>query len=344
MTTTTIITRLVDSTTTSRRPRRHRSQDALRGQRLVRRRRTVSGLAAAAAVVLVVGIVQVALSNGERSEQPAPEPTPSQTESPSGGEEWTPERIRAEGRPGDPQGAVSSESGLTTRLYEVCDGTRCSHVGPAQDLHVAIEVAQDGRSALFDLHWHQQPWVRAFDEDSVLVQDPLVPHSQNGRGRFRLLQADGTAVELELLDPTAAVTGPDVVLIEDYNGLGLDSGRPHLIDDRAGTVRPLDVPAAVRYWGPNVGEFLWGVTDDCRVYWATDGTFEERRLDCAGDAVYTFLEEFPPGWLQPGRMAAVEETSGGSFFVHVSLNSGATWQRIPVADGETAADVLRRLV
>ena len=67
-----IITRLVDFhehiETTATAP----ELDAQRGQRLVRRRQTVSGLAAAAAVIVTVGIVQVALSDNEHSEQPAP--------------------------------------------------------------------------------------------------------------------------------------------------------------------------------------------------------------------------------------------------------------------------------
>ena len=230
-------------------------------------------------------------------------------------------------------------------LWEVCDGTRCDHTasrGPAR----GIDVTQDGRSAAFDLHWYQQPWVRAFDEDSVLVQDPRLAHATSGPARLRLLQADGTAVELALRDPVAAVPGPDVILIDAYDGWGLDSGEPYFIDDRAGTLRPLDVPKEVRYWGPNVDEFLWGITEDCRLVWATNGTFEERRLDCAGSRDYDWLEEFPPGWLQPGRMAVVEETDApaAATFVHVSLDTGATWQRIPVTDGETVADVLQRLI
>jgi len=37
---------------------------------------------------------------------------------------------------------------------------------------------------------------------------------------------------------------------------------------------------------------------------------------------------FPAGWLQSGRMA-VEEQLDDSMAVHVRLDCGVTWQRIP---------------
>ena len=73
-----IITRLVDFHDRIEAPDTPPELDALRGQRLVRRRRTGSVLAAAAAVALAVGIVQVTLSDGQRSQEPAP-PLPSPT-------------------------------------------------------------------------------------------------------------------------------------------------------------------------------------------------------------------------------------------------------------------------
>ena len=44
--------------------------------------------------------------------------------------------------------------------YELCDGARCDAAdGPPVDLHTALEVTQDGRSAVFDLSYAVQPWV-----------------------------------------------------------------------------------------------------------------------------------------------------------------------------------------
>jgi hypothetical protein len=117
------------------------------------------------------------------------------------------------------------------------------------------------------------------------------------QARARLLQADGTAVELRrLTDPAPAVPGPGVVVIDKSNRVLAGSDDLYLVDDTAGTIQRLDAPKKVRYWGPNVDEFLWGVTDDCRVFWATAGTFEERRLDCSGglDSTYgIYADEFP---------------------------------------------------
>ncbi len=326
--------------------------DVLRGQRLLRRRRTVSVVATAAAVLLTVGVVQAALSDGRRAVQPAPQPSPSHTETPVDAEEWTPDRIRAEGSVGDPQGAIpATASGLSTRLYEVCDGSKCSREDGFEDLHVAIEVAQGGNSAVFDLRWTGQPWVEAFDEDSVLVQDSHYPSSDEPV-RYRLLHADGSSVELELTDLSVpALPGPSVVVIDDWGGWnGGMAGMEeiYVVDDRAGTLDRLDVPAGARYWGPNVNDFIWGVSDDCRVFWARDGDFDNQRLDCSPTLGFTAMppaDEFPPGWLQPGRMVLWEQSDvpgQNDQYLHVSLDSGATWERFPLADGESAAAVLQQ--
>jgi hypothetical protein len=71
-----IITRLVEFHNHIQAPATPPRLDALRGERLVRRRRTVSVLAAAAVVVLTVGIAQVSLSEGQRTQEPAPQPSP----------------------------------------------------------------------------------------------------------------------------------------------------------------------------------------------------------------------------------------------------------------------------
>ena len=171
--------------------------------------------------------------------------------------------------------------------------------------------------------------------------------------RYRLLRADGTAEELRLVDvPARAAAGPAVVVIPDWSGwnggmAGMED--VYLVDAGAATLRPVDSPEGVRYWAPNVDEFIWGVSDDCRVFWATGGGFRHQRLDCSSSLEFTGLpaaDEFPPGWLQPGRMVLWEQSDDPGMvdeFLHVSLDSGATWARIPLADGESAAAVLREL-
>jgi hypothetical protein len=51
---------------------------------------------------------------------------------------------------------------------------------------------------------------------------------------------------------------------------------------------------------------------------------------------------FPAGWLQSGRMV-VEEQLDDSMAVHVRLDCGVTWQRIPAKDEDAVAGVLRQL-
>jgi hypothetical protein len=268
---------------------------------------------------------------------PSPQPASTETGSPTPDGDWTPERIRAEGT--EEVLVPTNESGPTVRRYEVRVGG---------ERYYALELNRGGQSALFDV-LGQQSWVSEFDEDSVLVQDDAtIPLTDQARAR--LLQVDGTAVDLRRLpDLAPAAPGPGVVVVDTSDRVMAGSDDLYLVDDAAGTIQGLDAPAQVRYWGPNVDEFLWGVTDDCRVYWATAGTFNERRLDCAdgGDFSYgIYADELPPGWLRPGRMVAGEQADGrreDQNFLHVSLDSGATWQRIPIGSEDTIAGVLRRL-
>jgi len=50
---------------------------------------------------------------------------------------------------------------------------------------------------------------------------------------------------------------------------------------------------------------------------------------------------FPDGWLQPGRMALAERNHD-RLFLHVSLDYGNTWQRIPVSDEDAIPSTLQR--
>ncbi len=129
-----IITRLVELHDHIHAPATAPRHDALRGKRLVRRRRTLSALAASAVVVLTVGIAQAVLPDGPSTLMPAPQPSssvatspspstaPSQSTTPASGE-WTPERIRAVGSPGEAM--PTTESGLAWRQYTLCSASQC---------------------------------------------------------------------------------------------------------------------------------------------------------------------------------------------------------------------------
>jgi hypothetical protein len=303
-------------------------------------RRAVFGAAAAVLLVAVIGVIV------RRDEPDAVQPA-----TPATVEEWTPEQTRAEG---SPVGFLASRngpspSGLDAEVYCIGPATptgspcdRYHPYDPEEDQHWALEVTQGGRSALFDLRG--PPWAMDLDEDSILVQDGTARAV-----RFRLLQADGTAVQLRVVSDLApAVPGPDVVLIEDLDRfrlgmIGPDGGQvhPYLVDDRAGTLQLLDVPEEIEWWGPNVDQFLWG-GNGCRAIWQQpDGTFEHHDADCLDpDVGYS-----DPGWnwvgfadwLEPGLMALVEwRDDGAPLVVHASLDRGATWERIEIEDRDWA--------
>lgn len=331
-----VITRLVAFHDQIEAPTPLAGEDSLRGERLLRRRRAIVVGASAAAVVLTVGIVQASRSGDPGGPQPAPSPT--ESESPSSSDEWTPERVRAEG-------AIETErlttaSGLTVRVYAVCDGAPCKRQSSWDDVLRALEVAQGYQSAVFDVSATGNIGVNEFDDDSVLVAD--APSSEpDTPARYRLLHTDGTSLELEMVDdPAPAVPGPDLVVHNEQWFAGGSGDGLYALDQDASTLRPLDLPpevggeSGVRYWGPNVEEFFWGVSDDCRVFWQTDGTFTQQRLDnCGAGDGFWFTEMhpawFPAGWLQPGRMALSEQRDDGAV-LHVTLDSGASWQRIPM--------------
>lgn len=306
-----------------------------------RRRRAAAGAAAAVTVVvLAVGAVVATLPDGARSPQPAPQPSPSATPADKAP---TVEQIRDTGYLQDEVSSIRSN--LRAATYALCGRASCDGPLAAGHLHLAVEVTQGTRSALFDV---AGPVARVLvlDEDTVVVQDAVV---QDGPGRQRLLRADGTEIELRpVAQPAPAVPGPGV-FVDDYAGSSVGmAGMESLavVDEEAGTVQPVDAPEAVRYWGPNTDEALWGVTDDCRVMWATDGTFRQREVGCSPDLQFTYLvaEWFPAGWLQPGRMVLAEQTpSGSGIILHVTLDGGETWQEVPMRDDSLVTGVLRDL-
>jgi hypothetical protein len=323
-------------------------EDLVAVARRRRRRSALGATAGVAALALVVAVVLgVLLSRDDLSLVPAGEQSPTRTG--ASALEWTPERIRELGSPGDV--VPPTASGLTWRRYAVCDSPPCPPYTSEPDTHAALEVTQNGRTALFEVRGGaEQAFVTAFDDDSVLVQDQ---DATDAPRRTRLLQADGTAVDLRTIgDPAPPVPGPDVVLIPRFALLPAFE-RPYLVDAQARTLRAVDSglrndgPDPVdRFWGPNVNEFLWGVDMQCQAFWAADGTFVGQRLDCAGGDPRTSLpvDDFPPGWLRPGRMAVVEEGAPSTPNVlHVSLDRGITWLRFPITDGQSVTSVLQDL-
>jgi hypothetical protein len=256
-----------------------------------------------------------------------------------------------------------TESGITARTYVVCDGprSRCENDPLIREPyeHRALEVTQDGRSALFSMAADDDtsPSVRAFDERSLFAMDAPHQAPDPSGWRYRLLRADGTEVLLNLvMDPVPAVAGAGVLVI-DFGGADPESVQhAFLVDERNGTLRPLDVPRNAelgtvgRYWGPNTDEFLWFAYTDCRVYWIAGGTLEKRRLDCADDFEFNWAGDdftyvhgdwFPDGWLKPGRMALLERVDD-RLILHVSLDRGTTWQRIRVRNEAAIPDTLRQ--
>lgn len=321
-------------------------------------------LVAALLTILVISAT-VAIGSGVIE---LPWPVESPTPSPATLEEWTPERTRAEGSPVDflARRSGPSPSGLDAQLYCIGpatpSGSPCARYhpyDPEEEQHWAVEVEQGGQSAVFEVLG--TPLVKDFDEDSILVED-----GTDQAPRFRLLQADGTAVQLrEVSDLAPAIPGPDLLIIQDLDvyrrgSFGADGPEehPYLVDDRAGTLQRLDVPEEIKWWGPNVDEFLWG-GNSCRAIWQQpDGSFDHHDVDCQSPMGHT-----DPGWnwgkgfadwLEPGRMALVEwDENGGPLVVHASLDFGASWERIEVEQrdwgdslaviGAALDDVMRQL-
>lgn len=380
-----VITRLVELHDHIKAPDTPPGADAFRGERVLRRRREVVVGAAAAAVIAVLGIVAVT-TGGLRAADPVQPVQQGPTPTVSSDDQWPLERIRAEGRVEDKQ---VTKSGITMRTYVLCDGTpECSPNtdGPIrrEHEHFAIEVTQDGRSALFRIGNSAMTVVTAYDDAMLLVMDPkpsMVDPFDPSQNSFRLVRADGTEIRLHVdSDPAPAVPGPGVVLINHYDINPDDDSTASqivlVVDENEGTVRVLDMPQNIdmrRTWGPNLDEFLWFVTFNCDVhFWASNGTFETRQPGCTGgfdpghyqtdesgdqtddfgdpgngDITWVNGDWFPDAWLEPGRMAFLERNflgpSDARLTLHVTLDQGATWQRIPVSDEAAIPDTLRQL-
>ena len=317
-----------------------------------RRRRSALAAVSAALVVVLVGATAVAsLQGGEQALVPAT-PTGRPDPSPLSPGDWTPERTRAEGRP--LALLVDAPSGpVTMQLYcaapATATGSPCDNYhgyDPQEEQHWALDLTQGDDSALFDVLG--TPLVLDVGEDLLLVQD-----GPDRAPRFRLLKVDGSERPVRLLsDPVPSRHGPDVVLVQALEAyrrgsIGPDGTeeRPYLLDRGAGTLRPLAVPAGVKWWGPNVSERIWGGAG-CRITWQRpDGGFDEHTaVDCQSGGFtdpgwnWQNLE----AWLAADRMVMVEwSENAGPRVVHATLDRGETWQRVEVEDqnADTLQDI-----
>jgi hypothetical protein len=300
-----------------------------------RRRATLGGALGFSAVVIAASVAVSGLSSDRRSIDPA-DPTP--TPSPSASTLWTPERFKAEG---ESEVLVPlTETGLMATQYVACSGTCEGEIS-----NRGLEVSQNGQSAVFEVRGlavsFSPVWVEVFDGDSVLVQDAVEVGRPDGAVRFRLLQADGTEVELEVVEePVPAAPGTDVFVIDPYDAWSRGSRGPddvqrlYRVDDDARTLRPLDVPRAITQWGPEVDRFLWG-TDGCRVFWQrTDGSFDHHDTTCRDPGLTNPANQWWPylgDWAEPGRMVVVEvHPDGYPLVLHASPDRGSSWERVTI--------------
>ena len=283
----------------------------------------------------------------DRSMDPVDDPTDSRTDGRTADDlAWAPERIRAEG---DTHGILPGQDGaLEARFWSVCERPNCDYAETGDNydhrvVHSALEVTVDGyrTSGLFGLNGGPNEWPeiirQPFDDDSVFVQD----RTRHGgtQERYRLLNADGTTTDLTLLPSTApAAPGPNVVRTSH------SPARLARVDDAAGTIQRLDLPTQVISWAESAtDQLLWGVANGCVVYWQQPGgDFAHRDLDCRSESDLMLYSEAPfAAWFTAERMAALElgGSKGLPVALHVSLDRGATWRRIPVTE-DTMDEVL----
>ena len=312
---------------------------------VVRRRRRRAAFTAGTLVAVVVVATQMGgMPRSDRSIDPVLDPTDVQTdgrtaEDPS----WAPERIRAEGEPID--FVDGRDRALEARFWAVCEepnrGATCDPgIYDHRVVHFAFEVTVDGyrTSGVFGLNGGPgeipEIQLHPFDDDSVFVQD----RSRQGgtRHRFRLLNADGATTDLTWLPTTApAAPGPDLVATHG------EMAALARVDATAGTIQGLDLPAQVFGWATSAADdLLWGVANGCVVYWQQpSGDFAHRDLDCRSPIPDLDIDRGPraAAWFTAERMSVTE--LGDRMALHVSLDGGANWRRIPVT--EDTVDAVR---
>jgi hypothetical protein len=320
-----------------------------------RRRRTALTVGAGALAAVVVATMLSGMPHSDRTIGPVDDPTDGQSEGQSEGQsaedlDWAPERVRAEGDSHD--FSEETDGTLAARWWVACPRDNCDKAEwvdhyNRQEFRSALEVTVDGyrTSGLFDLDGGAGVWAeigqQPFDDDSFYVQDWT---QQDGtQERYRLLNADGTTTDLTML-PTTAPPAAGPVVQTTYSSGGLAR-----VDETAGTIQRLDLPDAVSDWAESAAdELLWGAAENCVVYWQQPGgNFAHRQLECQAPDQDPLMIDYVPratAWFTADRMALIE--LGGSRFLpvalHVSLDRGDTWQRIPVT-GDTMYDVLEQL-
>lgn len=321
-----------------------------------RRRAVLTAGAGVAASAVLAAAVMTGVARSDRSMDPVEDPTDGRTAVDGS---WAPDRIRAEG--GSLDFLQGREGALAARFWSVCTRPDCDYAKTGDNydhrvIHSALEVTVDGyrTSGLFGLNGGPGEWpethLQPFDGDSVYVQDRT---RQGGtQERYRLLNADGTSTELTMLPSAApAAPGPDVV-----RHTWLSNGLAR-VDEAAGTIQRLDLPDGVIVHGGRglvawaesaTDKLLWGVDlNGCVVYWQQpSGDFAHRDLECRSPLPNLFIDDNPrvTAWFTAERMAVTElgGSKGLPVALHVSLDRGTTWQRIPVTE-HTMYDVLEQL-
>jgi hypothetical protein len=377
-----VITRLVELHDHIQAPLTPPGADVSRGERMLRRRRTMVAGTAATAVVALLGVVAVTTGlpqAGDRLDPARPGPTPTV----SSENQFPLERIRADGRVQNEQVTKSGITVTTYVVCDGSPQCSPDTDGPIrrEHEHFAIEVTQDARSALFPIGNSAETAVTAYDDATLLVVDPTGDPLDLDQNSYHLVRADGTDIRLQVdADPAPATPGPGVVLINFYpvdpDDDSMESQIVLVVNEYDGTVRGLDMPQNIdmrHTWGPNLDESLWFVTFNCDVhFWSSKGTLESRDPGCTsgfdpgqyktdeagnvtddfgnpgnGDITWVNGDWFPDGWLEPGRMAFLERNFIGRndahLTLHVTLDQGATWRRIPVSNETAIPAALRQL-
>lgn len=278
-----------------------------------RRRRATALVTSATAVAVAAVLVAAGLGGPPRTSQPVDPPTPTPTWDAG---TWPPQRVVAEGDGGDYSFFPANGPGPDARLWEVCLARRCAHHWSSrQERHTAVEVSTDDfrSGSLFDLTRSRRDprtvYLERFDENTVFAQDVVRPRSL--RQRFRLLDADGTQVVLDLVPGTApAAPGPEVVR-------SLQSSDLYRIDRESETIQRLDTPSLSYGWAPVLDEVLWGVDAGCVITWLdTEGTWRRHDVRCQPGSSLGFVDPAPEG------LMVVDGPRG----MEVSDDGGETWQ------------------
>lgn len=131
-----VVTRLVELHDHIQAPVTPAGEDALRGERLVRRRRTISVAAVTAAVVLTAGLVLTSMPDDLSELQPAPAPS---SPSPAPSEPVKPLRVE-----GDPFATEFNKIVAQVPGWSIADTQEIFHSGPCAGQWSSSEVGGSG--------------------------------------------------------------------------------------------------------------------------------------------------------------------------------------------------------